>query len=335
MAPRPLSFTRRAANRSLDLLFAPAFDRVWRRRLLGKVMCVLYHRVGPRGAVPYLDRFGAPPIAQEELSRELDILRSRGARFMTFAGLRNGEFPDGSEFGVIVSFDDGFRDNYAGALDVLDSLGIRATIFQSTAMVDAPTLIWEHALYWYWDQPRMRDALIELAHQRIAASRASGGDALLAFLRDALPAAEVESLLAEMSVRFECGPALREQARLLYPARQDLIGAQARGHEIASHGHHHYRRGCLDATAFEGELRRSSSALTEILGQAPAAFAYPFNDHQSGDETICGRHFVQAATVDGALIERNTPPLSLPRFTWPGPHRNALRRSRWLWTGSI
>jgi hypothetical protein len=27
--------------------------------------------------------------------------------------------------------------------------------------------------------------------------------------------------------------------------------------------------------------------------------------------------------------------LDLPRFTWPGPHANPLRRRRWLWTGTL
>ena len=52
----------RIANRAADLLFLPPLDRLWRRRLRGKVLCLLYHRVDQPGRVPFLDRFGVPPI---------------------------------------------------------------------------------------------------------------------------------------------------------------------------------------------------------------------------------------------------------------------------------
>jgi peptidoglycan/xylan/chitin deacetylase (PgdA/CDA1 family) len=332
---RSVGFVGRVAHRSRDLLFLAPFDRFWRNGLLGKVMCVLYHRVDQRGAVPFLDRFGAPAITREELTHELRILIGRGARFMTFADLRRGDFPGDSEFGVIVSFDDGFRDNYATGLAVLESLGIRGVMFQSTAMVDAATLIWEHALYWYWHDERLRSLLRELADLHFPSSRLLGEKELLEFLRDQLPAPQLQSLLAEMDDRSGAGVELAQQALTLYPLSLDLVKAHSAGHELASHGHNHYRRSSIDQAAFEHELCQSIKVLKKILGEPPAAFAYPFNDYLGGDMAIAARHFRQVVTVDGALIERSSPALALPRFTWPGPHRNSLRRNRWLWTGHI
>jgi peptidoglycan/xylan/chitin deacetylase (PgdA/CDA1 family) len=330
---QPVRVIKRLANRARDLLFLGPFDGFWRRGLLGKVLCVVYHRVDRRGAVPFLDRFGAPPITREELSEELEILKARGARFMTFADLRRGEFPGESEFGVIVSFDDGFGDNYTNGLELLASMGIRATMFQSTAMVDAETLVWEHALYWYWHHEPLRSLLSELFYLRFPSSQPPSGKELLEFLRDKLPMQDVRLLLADMLVRSGAGAQLSQQARAIYPSSVDLVRAQSAGHELASHGHNHYHRSTIDEAAFEHELTQSVDALTRIAGEAPAAFAYPFNDYLAGDMAIAGRHFQQVATVDGALIDRRSPPLALPRFTWPGPHRNALRRKRWLWTG--
>ena len=36
---------QRLLNRSQDLLFLPGLGRLWRQRLLGRVHCLLYHRV--------------------------------------------------------------------------------------------------------------------------------------------------------------------------------------------------------------------------------------------------------------------------------------------------
>jgi peptidoglycan/xylan/chitin deacetylase (PgdA/CDA1 family) len=330
-----MGMVQRLANRSLDLLFLPGMGRLWRQRLLGKVHCLLYHRVDEPGRVPFLDRFGTAPIPPRNLMEELVFLKMNGARFFTFYDLRRGQFPAPDEFGVIVCLDDGLRCNYSSGLGVLERLNIRAVIFQSTALIDAPTLIWEHSLYWHGAHPRRAERLQELAHRRLPSSRPYSGDALVAHLRDAEPMVEVEALLAELNERSGSGEVLAELAGSLYPSASYVRAAWREYHEIGSHGHHHYPRSGLDAAAFEQELIRSQQELAAILGRRPKAFSYPFNSHLPGDEAICARYYDQVGTVDPRPITGSTPPLEMPRCTWPGPHRNQLQRRRWLWTGHI
>ncbi|WP_216920827.1 polysaccharide deacetylase family protein [Synechococcus sp. CCAP 1479/9] len=325
----------RAANRAADLLFLPPLDRLWRRRLRGKVLCLLYHRVEEPGRVPFLDRFGVPPIPPDELAAELGFLRRHGARFLTYADLRAGRFPSAEEFAVIVSFDDGLRCNYEEGMDVLQALGIPAVFFQSTGMLAGGELVWEHALYWYGAHPTYAPRLEELARRRLGLPADLGGAALIARLRDATPVARVRDLLAELAERWGTAGELVAAAVGLYPSEAHLRRARDAGHEIGSHGHHHVPRCNISPAAFEQELVRSSAVLGGVLGEAPRSFSYPFNSHLPGDDQICGRHFLQVATVDGALLTPATPALALPRFTWPGPHANPLRRRRWLWTGTL
>lgn len=325
----------RLANRGRDVLFLPPFDGLWRRRLRGRVMALLYHRVDQPGRVPFLDRCGVPPIPPQELAAELGFLRRQGATFLTYDDLWQGRGPERGGFGVIVSFDDGFRDNYTNGLRVLDALAIPGVLFQATAMLRPGTLIWEHTLYWFWQDPARAAALTDLARRRFPACRSLAGGPLLGFLREGIPMREVESLLAELRQASGSEAELADLADALYPEEADLVAARRGGHQIGSHGHHHYPRHCLSDEEFEAELTTSRAILARILGQAPRAFSYPFNSHRAGDERICGRHFQQVATVDARPIEAGTPPLALPRFTWPGPHRHALHRRRWLWTGCL
>jgi hypothetical protein len=116
-----MTLLHRIVNRSLDVLFLPGFDRFWRHRLMGKVLCLLYHRVADPGQVPFLDRYGVPPIPPGQLLDELSFLKSQGATFLTFSDLRRGRFPGPEEFGVIVCFDDCFRDNYANFVILAES----------------------------------------------------------------------------------------------------------------------------------------------------------------------------------------------------------------------
>jgi peptidoglycan/xylan/chitin deacetylase (PgdA/CDA1 family) len=325
----------RLTNRAADLLFVPPLDRLWRGRLRGKVLCLLYHRVDEPGRIPWLDRFGVPPIRPAELATELGVLQRRGVRFLTFADLRQGRFPAPGEAGVIVSFDDGLRCNYEEGLQVLEDLGIPGVLFQSSGMLAGGPLVWEHALYWYGAHPNFAAELEDLAQRRLGLLGELVGEGLIATLRDCTPVARVRDLLAELEERFDTGAELAALAARIYPEPAHLRRARDAGHEVGSHGHQHVPRANVTPAEFEAELSRSAALLAEVLGDAPRAFSYPFNSHLPGDEAICGRHFLQAATVDAALITPDTPALALPRFTWPGPHPNLLRRRRWLCTGTL
>jgi peptidoglycan/xylan/chitin deacetylase (PgdA/CDA1 family) len=330
-----MSRLTRLANRAADLLFVPPMDGLWRRRLRGKVLCLLYHRVDQPGRVPFLDRFGVPPIPAVELADELRFLQRQGARFLTFADLRQGRFPAGDGFGVIVSFDDGLRCNYREGLEVLEALGLPAVFFQSSGMLAGQELIWEHSLYWYGHHPEFAPHLADLARRELGLPASLQGAELIARLRDHTPIDQVRGLLAALAERWGTRADLAAVAKRIYPTPADLRRASQAGHEVGSHGHHHYPRGSISDHDFETELIDSAAILAGILGEAPRSFSYPFNSHLAGDEQICGRHFSQVATVDAALITPATSPLALPRFTWPGPHRNRLRRRRWLWTGTM
>ena len=323
----------RLANRLKDAAFVPPLDRWWRGRMRGRVACLLYHRVGDPDDLPFLARGGSPVIGASQLERELVALGRLGARFGTFADLRDGWFPGPREIGVIVSFDDGFRSTYEAGLEVLGRVGVPAVFFQTSGLLSAGELIWEHALYWFTrDEPsEARFA----AFARAALPEIGPGAPIVAQLRERLPGPRIEDLLGR--ARALLGDTVEERALAAraYPTAEHVRRARDLGHEIGSHGHAHYRRATLDDAAFEADLARSVQVLGDLLGRPPAAYSYPFDSHRPGDDAIVGRYFRQAATVAKRPIERDTDPLWIPRFTWPGHPRSALRERRWLLTGRI
>src|SRR4051794_36043941 len=134
-----MQLIRRIANQSRDALFLPPLDRIWRGDMRGKVTCLLYHRVSePQG--DFLDRGGSPIITPAELAGDLELLRAFGATFLTFQDLRRGRFPKPDQIAVIISFDDCFASNYTTGAEVLERLGVRATFFQTSALVDSDDL---------------------------------------------------------------------------------------------------------------------------------------------------------------------------------------------------
>jgi peptidoglycan/xylan/chitin deacetylase (PgdA/CDA1 family) len=328
----------RVYNRSKDLLFNPALDRYWRRQLSGLVICLLYHRVDSPSNNQFLSMGGSPVISPCDLDRELRFLKTQGAMFLTFADLRNGVFPGDSEFGVIISFDDCFLDNYTYGLEVLENLGIKGVFFQTTGMIEPKELIWEHTLYWLNRSDDLSRSFTLLARRVLSKLKGVDcrhGSDLITFLRENVDLATVEHLIScaksELSLTEESGAVVQR----IYPKASHVRNAHELGHEIGSHGHVHAKRQNIDDARFDAELAASSRTLANILGTKPKAFSYPFNSYNDDDSGICARYFQQAATVDKQCIRRDTDPMWLPRFTWPGPTRGQLRQRRWLLTGTI
>ncbi len=258
--------------------------------------------------------------------------------FLTFADLRKGAFPGPSEFGAIISFDDCFLDNYTNGLEVLEKMEVKSVFFQTTGMVEAENLIWEHALYWLIRNDEGICSFTALAHRilgHIPGVRERRGRELVEFLREQVPALSVEHLLSHARQQPGVAEGLQEAAERAYPKASHLREAQRLGHEIGSHSHRHYKRSNIDEKTFESELGRSFEALTNMLGRKPGAFSYPFNSHHEGDKQICAKYFLQGVTVERAYIDRQSDPMWLPRFTWPGTAKSSSRRRRWLLTGRI
>ncbi len=103
-----------------------------------KVPVLLYHKIDlPSADVKIRGAFTYP----RKFERQISYLKKKGFNFHT-AGelikfyLINGEFPKKS---VVVTFDDGWKDNYTNALPILKKYGAKATIFLVPSCVGKTT----------------------------------------------------------------------------------------------------------------------------------------------------------------------------------------------------
>jgi len=300
---------------------------------MGKVMVLVYHRVSPATDTDFLDTGGVPRITPENLQLELGFLADLGARFLTYRDLREGNFPASHEIGIIVTFDDGFRDSYQLGLPVVEALGGRAVVFQCTAMLDAHQGLPEHRLYHglFKGNPEERQENRRILIRnltKVTTSDITDSELLKVALMKApfrILSESLDAMLSDYSLNLE----------LLYPDNELLQQSASAGHEIGSHGHQHLHRATLSDAEFESELTQSVGALETVLGGSPKAFSYPFGALVAGDAERCSRYFKQLATCERSFISRSTPPLQLGRFSWPGTAPNHFRLRRWLLTGGV
>lgn len=323
----------RILYRAQDCLFPAFANRYWRQKVSEQVRSLVYHRVGRIGEFPFIDAFGAPVIDALSLARDIRFLQNQGARFLTFADLREGRFPGAGEFGVIVSFDDGTRDVYERGLPLLESLGVRGVVFQVSSFIGARKLIWEHQLYLLWSNSDYRSKLRSAMLRLVDGNALPTGDfAALNMLREWPDVSALKQVMCEV-LMGEPGVDQGILAEALYPSAAHVRDAAKAGHEIGSHGQNHLMRTALDQASFELELACSKAELETITGSPVLAFSHPFNRYEVDDRLCLERNFDQVATVGGGAIVRDSDAMALSRINWPGEFRNDFRWRRWLWTG--
>src|SRR5262249_4439087 len=98
------------------------------------ILALCYHRVGNNDAT-WLDRgvWSTTPAGFEEqirfLKKRFDVIGPDD--LPEIMNRRRGQY-------VLITFDDGYRDNYTEAFPILRSLGLGATFFVTTGFLDNP-----------------------------------------------------------------------------------------------------------------------------------------------------------------------------------------------------
>ena len=108
------------------------------------VLCLNYHRIGEAGRSAY--DHGLWSATAEAFDDQVGWLKScfdviRPEDLPTALAGRKGRY-------VLITFDDGYRDNYTAAFPVLKRHAVPATFFVSTGFIDAPRLPWWDEIAW-------------------------------------------------------------------------------------------------------------------------------------------------------------------------------------------
>jgi peptidoglycan/xylan/chitin deacetylase (PgdA/CDA1 family) len=108
------------------------------------VLGLNYHRIGVAGRSPF--DWGLWSAAVDEFDAQVRWLKSR------FDVIGADDLPDALARRrgrhVLVTFDDGYRDNYTAAFPVLKRHRVPATFFIATGFIDRPRLAWWDEIAW-------------------------------------------------------------------------------------------------------------------------------------------------------------------------------------------
>lgn len=261
-----------------------------RRSPCGEVRILAYHRVLeaplPRGFSFDVELVSASAAAFREqvawLARHMHPMRLDEVLALADQGR---PLPPRA---VVITFDDGYDDNYHVAYPILREFGVPAVFFVSTAHVESGL-------------PFAYDWLVHM----LCATGETGLDAPELDCHWAIPggrearrrlAAEVLDQLKRLDARGQLALIARLETqwrmpRAPHPHCRPMDWAQLRemavgGMEIGSHGMHHLMLAKLPQQELEAELHGSRQALQRNLGVPAQALSYPVGGVDSYDERV-------------------------------------------------
>ncbi|HEY3354817.1 MAG TPA: polysaccharide deacetylase family protein [Polyangia bacterium] len=314
------------------------------RRLAGRprprLLVLFYHRVCLLERDPQL-----LTVSPDHFAEHLTVLRDAGPVVDLRAGvaaLAAGTLPDRA---VAVTFDDGYADNCDVAAPLLERHAVPATVFVTTAGIDAGReLYWDEVervllcpgllprrlalgagaarRTWYLGDAADYPPEEERRHRGWNATRRFAPTArhaayrgLLAHLGGLGVAARAE-LLRELRECADLGPEGRPSHATLGTAALRQLAAG--GHvAIGAHTVNHPRLARLPRPEQETEMTASKLRLEALLGAPVTCFAYPFGHRGDyGPETVAAARragFTVACTTEPGTVTAATSPLELPR----------------------
>ena len=270
------------------------------------LVAVNFHYVRPSFDAPYPSIHGLTPA---QFEAQLKVLAQAGT-FVSASQVRErvrgGKLPERS---ILITFDDGLREQFEHALPVLQKLDIPALFFINTAPNAEGRVLTVHKIHLLRSVVSPQDFFAML--QRAAKVKAidlgrevSTEKAKLLYPYDTEEAARLKYMLNSL-LNEEQRTALIEicfaevfpgkeakMAGYLYMDREQL---RALDGSIGSHTHAHLALGLIGEDAARNEIESSMKHLEGWLGRRPFAVSYPY-----GSREICTKRVGELTAAAGA-----------------------------------
>ena len=241
---------------------------------------------------------------------------------------------------VVVTLDDGYRDNLTNALPIAEAKGVPITVFVTSGILGNHRGLW-------WDRlgtllrsrpPHVREIDLPISGRNVRLPLGSSGIRadLVSVRRHLLPlrVTEIERALDAVSEQWQVGSASPPDAQTLNP--EDLLRLAASDTvTIGAHTVDHVRLRDRPAREQRDTISGSKRELEQSIGRTVSHFAYPFGRRDDFDDrsvdAVRSAAFDTACTAIPGTAHSSTDPYRLPRrlvLDWGRP-RFRVQMQRW------
>ncbi len=259
---------------------------------------LMYHGVSDRSRLPAEVDFHLTTAAFE---RQMRMLKRRYRVVPLSQLLDLLERRERLNKEVVITFDDGYRNNLADAHPVLERLGLPYVIYLATAYIGKDEWLPLNELYALWSFGRINDQQMRELRKQMRGSSSAEMAGIVRGLGAALSQAE----RAQGEDSF--GMLDWDQVRHL----------AARGVEFGSHTHTHCNMAVERPADQRAELEKARDLIAAELGREPETFAYPFGKPQNWSaetrESVIKAGHRCAILATGGLVKPGDDLFAMPR----------------------
>ncbi|WHZ20168.1 MAG: hypothetical protein OJF55_002317 [Rhodanobacteraceae bacterium] len=286
-------------------------DAMRRARAIQRPRILMYHCVGH------------DDVPVEQFRRQLRFLRER-FELISLQQLID-RLTSGSTSGneVVITFDDGVRNQFTVAYPLLSEQGAPATIFACPGLIESGRWIWRTEL-------RLRLALLS-SRERMEVARSAGcpdyrTEAILAWAKGlALTVRhDLEARVTALTREFE--PTAQQIDQYAPLTWQQLDQMDPRLVTIGCHTSTHPMLTTLPDDLLQAEIAGSRAALERRLGREVDMFCYPNGANSAAVVEVARQHYRAALTTRQDFVEAGTDVFMLPRIPASRGRASFVRR---------
>jgi peptidoglycan/xylan/chitin deacetylase (PgdA/CDA1 family) len=274
---------------------------------------LMYHRVGAKGADPH-----RLSVSEATFRAQLAWLRD-SCCVVPLEELAGGHSIKSEKPMVVLTFDDGYVDNFTVAAPALRECGLPATFFLTTEESPLPYYYWwdrlSHALLGVERVPETLTLDLPAGRQTFETSTAAQRHQAHALVYNAIVRSPPGARDAVVHDVFSWAgrPALElDDRRMTWTEVEQLVSDGC--FTIGAHTVRHAYLPAQSDSTIMAELRGSRETLQTVTGSSVDALAYPFRAH---DERIVAAArtagFRVAVTGEDRTVVAGDRPLALPR----------------------
>jgi peptidoglycan/xylan/chitin deacetylase (PgdA/CDA1 family) len=252
----------------------------------GAFRILLYHRVHPHSPATFKNNLRVTPAAFE---RQIRFMKRQGYTFLSLQEVCEHVTTKkpAPEKAVVITFDDGYRDNYTYAWPILKKYRVPAIIFLTTTFVDHGRPLWIDTIDAAINRTTVEKVVyndqeyyLSTPHKRRQFFRRTVDDAKLQ------PASYIDRHVENVCTLLQCNPDELHSSRS-HLSWDEIREMTADTVTVGSHGLTHISLAHQPREVVEREVKESKRIIETHNDRAVSYFAYPYGqDYNSNEEVI-------------------------------------------------